>query len=125
MDNAEVSSRMMDNLKKFYPAVHDKLTREGHGERTGAACAACSISRVSSTACSSITFQHRSRDLGALLYTASALVTRRELMLPAGMTEREAFVQIISNFFRGISTAKGLRLIDDNLKRYELTKYGK
>ena len=29
MDKAEVSSRMMDNLKKFYPAVHDKLTREG------------------------------------------------------------------------------------------------
>ena len=52
-------------------------------------------------------------------------MTRKELMLPAGMTEREAFVQIISNFFRGISTAKGLRLIDDNLKRYELTKYGK
>ena len=48
-----------------------------------------------------------------------------ELMLPAGMTEREAFVQIISNFFRGISTAKGLRMIDDNLKRYELTKYDK
>ena len=35
------------------------------------------------------------------------------------MTEREAFVQIISNFFRGISTAKGLELIDDYLKRYE------
>ncbi|MFR0895000.1 MAG: TetR/AcrR family transcriptional regulator [Alistipes onderdonkii] len=27
MDNAEVSRRMMDNLKKFYPAVHDKLMR--------------------------------------------------------------------------------------------------
>ena len=52
-------------------------------------------------------------------------MARKELMLPAGMTEREAFVQIISNFFRGISTAKGLRMIDDNLKRYELTKYGK
>ena len=63
--------------------------------------------------------------ISVLYYTASALVTRKELMLPAGMTEREAFVQIISNFFRGISTAKGLRLIDDNLKRYELTKYGK
>lgn len=69
MDNAEVSRRMMDNLKKFYPAVHDKLMREG-------------------------------------------------------MSEREAFVQIISNFFRGISTAKGLQLIDDNLKRYRLSKTG-
>ena len=63
--------------------------------------------------------------ISVLYYTASALVARKELMLPAGMTEREAFVQIISNFFRGISTAKGLRMIDDNLKRYELTKYDK
>ena len=38
--------------------------------------------------------------------------------------EGEAFVQIISNFFRGISTAKGLQLIDDNLKRYKLSKTG-
>lgn len=54
----------------------------------------------------------------------NAEVSRRELMLPDGMSEREAFVQIISNFFRGISTAKGLQLIDDNLKRYRLSKTG-
>lgn len=46
------------------------------------------------------------------------------MVLPDGMSEREAFVQIISNFFRGISTAKGLQLIDDNLKRYRLSKTG-
>lgn len=62
--------------------------------------------------------------ISVLYYTASAIVTRRELMLPDGMSEREAFVQIISNFFRGISTAKGLQLIDDNLKRYRLSKTG-
>ena len=62
--------------------------------------------------------------ISVLYYTASAIVTRRELMLPDGMSEREAFVQIISNFFRGISTAKGLQLIDDNLKRYKLSKTG-
>ena len=38
------------------------------------------------------------------------------------MTEREAFVQIISNFFRGISTTKGLLLVDDYLKRYDPAK---
>lgn len=97
MDNAEVSRRMMDNLRKFYPAVHDKLMREG---------------------------MVKNRSISVLYYTASAIVTRRELMLPDGMSEREAFVQIISNFFRGISTAKGLQLIDDNLKRYKLSKTG-
>ena len=47
---------------------------------------------------------------------------RKDLILPDGMTEREAFVQIISNFFRGIATAKGMQLIDDYLKRYEPAK---
>ena len=29
MDNAEVIQRLLNNLRKFYPAVHDKMTREG------------------------------------------------------------------------------------------------
>lgn len=29
MDSSEESARMMDNLRKFYPAVHDRLMREG------------------------------------------------------------------------------------------------
>ena len=62
--------------------------------------------------------------ISVLYYTASAIVTRGALMRPDGMSDREAFVQIISNFFRGISTAKGLQLIDDNLKRYKLSKTG-
>ena len=60
--------------------------------------------------------------ISVLYYTASAITVRKDLILPAGMTEREAFVQIISNFFRGISTTKGLLLVDDYLKRYEPAK---
>ena len=122
MDKAEVSSRMMDNLKKFYPAVHDKLTREGMEKNRRSLRGMLDQGIVDGLFVDNINIDLA---ISVLYYTASALVTRKELMLPAGMTEREAFVQIISNFFRGISTAKGLRLIDDNLKRYELTKYGK
>ena len=60
--------------------------------------------------------------ISVLYYTASAITVRKDLILPDGMTEREAFVQIISNFFRGIATAKGMQLIDDYLKRYEPAK---
>lgn len=52
MDNAEVSRRMMDNLRKFYPAVHDKLMREGM-VKTARACVRCS-NRASRPGCSSI-----------------------------------------------------------------------
>lgn len=52
-----------------------------------------------------------------LYHTASVLVKRRDLVLPEGMTEREAFIQVISTFFRGIATAKGLELIDEYKNR--------
>ena len=121
MDNAEVSRRMMDNLKKFYPAVHDKLMREGMVKtRTSLR----SMLEQGIEAGLFVNNFNIDLSISVLYYTASAIVTRRELMLPDGMSEREAFVQIISNFFRGISTAKGLQLIDDNLKRYRLSKTG-
>lgn len=119
MDNAEVTRRMMDNLRKFYPAVHDKLMREGMVKNR------TSLRRMLEQGiCDGLFVDTFNIDLAisVLYYTASAIVTRRELILPQGMTERGAFVQIISNFFRGISTAEGLRLIDDNLERYELAK---
>ena len=118
MDNAEVSRRMMDNLKKFYPAVHDKLMREGMVKNR------TSLRSMLEQGIEAGLFVNIDLSISVLYYTASAIVTRRELMLPDGMSEREAFVQIISNFFRGISTAKGLQLIDDNLMRYKLSKTG-
>lgn len=121
MDNAEVSRRMMDNLKKFYPAVHDKLMREGMAKNRKSL--RCMLEQGIGDGLFVDSF-NIDLSISVLYYTASAIVTRRELMLPEGLTEREAFVQIISNFFRGISTSEGLRLIDDNLKRYELSKTG-
>ena len=101
MDNAEVSRRMMDNLRKFYPAVHDKLMREGMVKNR--------------TSLRSMLEQG---------IEAGLFVNNFNIDLSISVLYYTAFVQIISNFFRGISTAKGLQLIDDNLKRYRLSKTG-
>lgn len=116
MDHADTTGRLMDNLRKFYPAVHDKLTREGT-EKNRQEFRAMLRQGISE----GLFLDRINIDLAisVLYYTASALVTRKDLVLPEGITEREAFVEIVSNFFRGISTAKGLRLIDDYLTRYE------
>lgn len=119
MDNAELTRRLMDNLKKFYPAVHEKLMREGMGKNRSSLRSMLEQGIVDGLFVDSFNLD---LSISVLYYTASAIVTRRELMLPADMSEREAFVQIISNFFRGISTAKGLQLIDDNMKVYRLGK---
>lgn len=119
MDNAELTRRLMDNLKKFYPAVHEKLMREGMGKSRSSLRSMLEQGIVDGLFVDSFNLD---LSISVLYYTASAIVTRRELMLPTDMSEREAFVQIISNFFRGISTAKGLQLIDDNMKVYRLGK---
>ena len=84
MDNAEVIQRLLNNLRKFYPSVYEKMTREGSAK------------------------------------------SRRDLqdMLEKGIADGLVVdtMQIISNFFRGIATAKGMQLIDDYLKRYEPAK---
>lgn len=116
MDHSDVTSRMMDNLKKFYPAVYDKLVREGTEKNRQEFRSMLTEGIEEGLFVDSI---HIDLAITVLYYTASALVTRKDLILPEGISEREAFVQIVSNFFRGISTAKGLELIDDYLKRYE------
>lgn len=116
MDDAETIHRLMNNLQKFYPAVYERLLREGslksrrdmrqmleQGIADGLFVATFNIDLA----------------ISVLYYTASAVTDRRDLLLPEGMSRREAFVQIVSNFFRGISTPEGVRLIDDYRKRYD------
>lgn len=119
MDHADTTGRLMDNLRKFYPAVHDKLTREGTEKNRQEFRV-----MLREGICEGLFLERINIDLAinVLYYTASALVTRRAAILPEGMSEREAFVEIVSNFFRGISTARGMQLVDDYLARYEPAK---
>lgn len=119
MDNAEVIQRLLNNLRKFYPAVYEKMVREGSAKSRR------DLQDMLETGIADGLFVDTFNielAISLLYYTASALTVRRDLMLPEGMPEREAFVQIISNFFRGISTTKGLLLVDDYVKRYEPAK---
>lgn len=116
MDDAETIHRLMNNLQKFYPAVYERLLREGslksrrdmrqmleRGIADGLFVATFNIDLA----------------ISVLYYTASAVTDRQDLLLPEGMSRREAFVQIVSNFFRGISTPEGVRLVDDYRNRYD------
>jgi transcriptional regulator len=118
MASSEVTNRMAANLKKFYPEVHDKLTEAYLCKRTEELRLRLEKGIADGLFVRDINIELA---ISVLYYTASALVVRRDLIIPKGMSEREAFVQIVSNFFRGISTARGLELIDDYLTRYHLS----
>ena len=119
MDNAEVIQRLMNNLRKFYPAVYQKMASEGAAKSRRDLKEMLELGIADGLFVETFNLELA---ISLLYYTASAITVRKDLMLPEGMPEREAFVQIVSNFFRGISTAKGLQLVDDYVKRYEPTK---
>lgn len=96
MDNAEVIQRLLNNLRKFYPAVHDKMTREGTAKSRRDLQEMLEKGIADGLFVDTINLDLA---ISVLYYTASAITVRKDLILPAGMTEREAFVQIISNFF--------------------------
>lgn len=116
MADSEAVQRLQGNLRKFYPAVHERLLREGLAKSRR------DLRRMLEQGIADGLFVatiHIDLAISVLYYTASAITDRKDLLLPEGMSEREAFVQIVSNFFRGISTPEGARLIDDYRKRYD------
>lgn len=117
MDSSTQSARLLDNLRRFYPAIHERLRREGQekGRRGLGGMLAQGIAQGLFTDRFNIELA-----ITVLYHTATAVAANREIYLPEGITEREAFIQIISSFFRGISTAEGMALIDDCLHRYKL-----
>lgn len=117
MDQSDTTNRMMDTLKKFYPLVYEKLVKEGSAKNR-----ANMHEMLERGIADGFFIQNFNIDLAisVLYYTSSAIVARRGLLLPEGLSDREAFVQIVSTFFRGIATAEGLRLVDDYRKRYTL-----
>ena len=122
MDTAGETGRLFDNLRKFYPAGYDRCMKEGFMKMRE------TLRRMLGEGIAQGLFIDRFNidlAISVLYYTASAIVTRKDLILPEGLSEREVFVQIISNFFRGISTARGLELVDDSLKRYDPVHKGK
>lgn len=116
MDDSESIHRLMGNLRKFYPSVHERLLREGSVKSRRDMREMLEKGIADGLFVESINIDLA---ISVLYYTASAITDRKDLLLPEGMSEREAFVQIVSNFFRGISTAEGLRLVDDYRKRYD------
>ena len=106
----EAMFRVLGNLRKFYPAVHERLLREGSAKSR------CDLEGMLRQGIADGLFVETINvdlAISVLYYTASAITDRKDLLLPEGMGEREAFVWIVSNFFRGISTAEGVRLVDD------------
>lgn len=115
LNRSEQIGRVMSTLKRSYPAVHDRLLSEGAARNREEF-----RQMLQEGIDGGLFIDNFNIDLAiSVLYYTASTVTHHELILPEGITERKAFMQIISTFFRGISTSGGLRLVDLYRARYE------
>ena len=112
-DNGPVRQRIMENLRKFYPELFNRIMIEnrdyGLEKLRGHINRLVELGLVSESV---------NVDLSVTMfyYTSSGLMRQQgRLVLPNGVTERDAFRYTIVNFFRGIATLKGVEQIDEYL----------
>ncbi len=117
MDRAERNARMRYNLQKFYPAVYEKLVRENAEIHRRSLREMLERGISDGLFISTINVELA---ISVLYYTSSALVLREHTarILPEEMDERDAMLQIVCTFFRGIASAKGLQMIDEYMAHY-------
>ena len=113
--NNDVEHRLITNLSKFYPNVLEKLQRF-HAEM-GYRCLKYALDKCYSDGLldPNINVEIMSR---LFLSTMSMYInTAHNLPLPEGISREEAFEIMTINFLRGISSIKGLQVIDQILQR--------
>ena len=116
LDNSERRRRMSTNLQKFYPQLYARVAEQS--VRT-------SLARLRSTMNLYIAEGLFSKNIDVDLsitifyYTAVNIFGRmNNVVLPDGVTEKKAFMYTMVHFFRGLSTARGMELIDQYIERH-------
>ena len=110
----EVERRLVFNLKKFYPNVYEKVQR-AHAEY-GLKGLQFALQK-----CLEQGYIDPNIDVELMarlfLATSGMLISDSSVVVPEEVSNEEAFGAMVVNFLRGLSTVKGLQLIDEILSR--------
>lgn len=110
----DMEKRLAYNLKKFYPAVYDRVKRE-HTEQ-GIADLQYALDK-----CMEEGYLDPNVDIELMarlfLSTSGILFTEDNIIVPDGVSREEAIGAMTVNFLRGLSSEKGLKIIDELLAR--------
>ncbi len=110
-----VEHRMYTNLRRFYPKAYDGLTVE-IGHRKIEKLKECIRRGVDDGLLDSTIDIDLS--VSMLCYSLSGIVEHQGVILPDNVSPDEALRYVIVNFLRGISTVKGLEVIDDFVSKH-------
>lgn len=110
----EMEKRLAFNLKKFYPNVYERLKRQ-HAEHGLAGL------RYALDKCMEEGYLDPMVDIELMarlfLSTSGTLLSEDNIVIPDEVSREEAFGAMVVNFLRGLSSEKGLKIIDELLAR--------
>ncbi len=108
---------LIGNLKKFYPEIYHNLEEEAYRHSYE------QLDRLLDKGMGEGLFlpdMNKTLALMTLVYTMGALFERKYYM--PGMehiSQRAAFEYVLVNFFRGLSTPRGIEVIDELVQKYK------
>lgn len=108
---------MTSNLQRFYPEVWERLSALDDAEHRSKLRWQLEQGMAEGFFRDDVNIELA---ISILYATATALIGRSGIVIPEGMSDQEAFIQTLSCFFRGLSTPKGVELINTYLQRYRL-----
>lgn len=113
---ADSEKRLMSNLRKFYPHIFERVQRDH-------AAHALEQLQGALNKCRDEGYLDPHADIGQLtqlfFLTMGSLMCDSETVLPRGITLEEARSCMLINFLRGLSSTKGMEVIDEILAREE------
>lgn len=118
----ETNYRVMTSVRKFYPKIYAKIgvdhSKTGYPELK---------EKLKRGVEDGLLLSNIDYDLAISVFSHSlfGVVTEQKMILPENVSQVDAFKYIVTYFLRGISTTKGIKLIDDfieNERKKKTTK---
>ena len=104
--------KLMEGIKKFYPRIYEEATQD---KEKGEYRLNMFKNKIRDGIREGFFLPDINVELAIMIFTDSVygLITRPERYSQSNITPSEAFKYIVTYFFRGISTQKGIRLLDE------------
>lgn len=115
VNSSEQNWKLHNALNRFYPSVAKRLKEHHRGQKS-----MLFRDRLEDGIRNGLLVPRTNLDLAmsTLHYLATSVVTNDgSFPLPEGMTPKGVFLEVTVNVMRGISTAKGIEIIDEYLEK--------
>ncbi|MFI3323559.1 MAG: TetR/AcrR family transcriptional regulator [Rikenellaceae bacterium] len=117
-ENAEINWQIRNSLRRFYPNIANRLLSDQSDEKRKVVAQSIKIGVKQGYIMSHINIE---LTMNMFSYIALGVSENNEMIsIPKEMHVEDAFHEVLTNYMRGISTAKGIAAIDEYLAKQKI-----